>query len=84
MERIIDTPEFLTALTDAGIGTEAAEEIVDNAHSGKWERVTQLILSQRAKLVSEVHVKQENLYRIDFLLQKIKDSGSKAKKGAKP
>lgn len=82
-EATFNEQELLASLKDSGICPEAAEAILGNARSGKWERVTQLILSQRTKLVSDVHIKQDNLYCMDFLLQQLKETRSRKKKGTK-
>lgn len=69
----ISDQEILAALKDSDIDSELSEEILKHIHLKKWDRVTQMILSQRAKVVSDVHEKQNTLYCIDFLLQKIKE-----------
>lgn len=78
----INNQDVLAALKDADIDEKTAEEILKNFNLKKWDRVTQMILSQRAKIVSDVHSKQNNLYCIDFLLQKIKEVKSGKTKGA--
>lgn len=73
-DQIFKAENIATALEDAGIPPTEAEEILNDLRQGKWNRATQRMRMQRSRLVADVHVKQNNLYCLDYLLLKIKEA----------
>ena len=72
-----------TALEDAGIPPAEAEEILNDLRQGRWGRAAQRMQMQRSRLVADVHVKQNNLYCLDYLLLKIKEAQEANRKTGK-
>lgn len=75
---IMSEQEILCALKDSAVGTDATAEILSQIHQENWGRVNQLLQQQRRKLLVDVHQKQDNLYCMDFLLQKLKSLQSES------
>lgn len=71
--------EILCALKDSAVGADATAEILIQIHQENWGRVNQLLQQQRRKLLADVHRKQDNLYCMDFLLQKLKEAKNQQK-----
>ena len=71
--------EILCALKDSAVGADEATEILAQIHQENWSRVDRLLQQQRRKLLADVHQKQDNLYCMDFLLQKLKEAKNQQK-----
>ena len=60
----------LDTLKDLGMENEASTKIIEYLKQGQNTNAKNILLSYRSELLSSIHVWQEKLYRIDFLVRK--------------
>ena len=63
--------EIHMALKDLGMEPKMIEQFISSFHSGRGAKAKQILSSHRAKLLSDVHSKQNILYCMDILIRKL-------------
>ena len=67
----INEHEIVSALKGVGMEAEMTEQFVESFRLGQKDKVKQILLSYRAKLLSDVHERQDKLYCVDFLIREL-------------
>lgn len=60
------------ALRDISVTPQRTREILDAVQNGEREKAKQLLLSVRCDILSELHINQNKLYRLDYILRSLK------------
>ena len=60
------------ALRDVSLTAEKARLILDAVQNNEKEKAKQLLLLVRNDILSELHISQDKLYRLDYILRSLK------------
>lgn len=71
--------EITTTLQDCGLDAVAIKRLADSYRSADWPQVTDILRTYRCNLLQNVHIEQEKLYCLDFLLRKLNSEQKKTK-----
>jgi len=69
--------EIFCALKDSGMCQDMLEETMNHFRSKEKVKLNQILISHRSKLLTDIHVEQNRLYCLDFLIRKFKSSKKK-------
>ena len=64
--------QILRMLCDADISPAIATSIMGALRQGQWSQAHKSMLAERARLLADIHAKQEYLFRLDHLLWQLK------------
>ena len=67
----ITEQEIFQTLEDVGMEQQQAERFAEYLRAGQTREAKNLLLAYRSELLSSVHICQEKLYRIDFLVRSL-------------
>ena len=65
-----DELKTLDTLKDIGMENETSRKIIEYLKQGQNTNAKNILLSYRSELLTSIHICQEKLYRIDFLVRK--------------
>ena len=75
MRRInVSEQETLLCLQDLGMDEAIIQQFSNCLQAGQVEKSKKILLTHRATLLFDVHAKQDKLYCMDILLQRIKEA----------
>ncbi|HGM4082881.1 TPA: hypothetical protein ACKPEE_000169 [Listeria monocytogenes] len=69
---IQEEQEIISALQDSGMDRDMINEFITYFRSEQKDEEKQMLLSFRAQVLDDVHVGQNKLYCIDFLINQLK------------
>ncbi|WP_455617315.1 hypothetical protein [Eisenbergiella sp.] len=65
-------PDIAQALREIGIVAELSGQISNAVQNGEKEKALQLLQSVRSGFLTELHVSQDRLYRLDYIIRSLK------------
>ena len=68
----ITEEEVLHALHDFGMNEENCQKFMSHFRAGEIAYEKRLLLSLRSEILTTIHAGQEKMYRLDFLINKLK------------
>ena len=66
-----DEQELLCILKNLEMEQDMIDKFLDNIRSGRCDNGKKILKSYRSKLLTDVHLGQDKLYQIDFLIRNL-------------
>lgn len=72
MNTVFNEKDILLALSDLNMDVESVEIATSLCKQGKIDALKRLLTQHRSSLLSIIHKDQDRLYRLDYILEKMK------------
>lgn len=63
---------LLQNLIDAGCGNELTEKCLEACDETSQKKILSLLQNYRNQLLDDIHIKQDNLYCLDYLIHQLR------------
>ena len=70
---ISENEELVKCVLELDIDETAKLSVLDFIHKGQLSKAILLLQQYRREILNHIHNNQDNLYQIDFVLQKVKE-----------